>query len=97
MDYLSGRFPAAGLRFPKTDEKPPFMTRAEILRRIASGAKPKEMWPCLFLTITEIQELLKHVQRQASHTFLYPMFCFPPIPVPEDRNCSEQKLATSTS
>ena len=76
MDYLSGRFPAAGLRFPKTDEKPPFMTRAEILRRIASGAKPKEMWPCLFLTITEIQELLTHVQKQASHAFLYPMLCF---------------------
>jgi integrase len=76
MDYVSGRFPAVGLRFPKTDEKPPFMTRAEILRRIDSGATAKELWHSLFLTVTEIQELLGHVQQQAKHGFLYPMFCF---------------------
>ena len=52
------------------------MTRAEILRRIESGGKAKELWHSLFLTIAEIQELLCHVQQHAGHGFLYPMFCF---------------------
>jgi integrase len=76
MKYVSGRFPATGLRYPKVDEKPPFMTRTEILRRIASGANAKELWHSLFLTVAEIEELLRHVQEHAQHGFLYPMFCF---------------------
>src|SRR5262245_27663375 len=30
-------FPGRGLTYPKTDEKPPFQTRAEIERQIAGG------------------------------------------------------------
>ncbi len=30
MDLTTGRFPSKGLRYPKADEKPPFMTMAEI-------------------------------------------------------------------
>jgi hypothetical protein len=35
MALVTGRFPNDGLRYPKIDEKPPFMTREEIERRIA--------------------------------------------------------------
>ena len=34
MGLVSGHFPNRGLVFPKADEKPPFMTRPEIERRI---------------------------------------------------------------
>lgn len=32
------------------------------------------MWDCLFLTVSEIAELLEHVKRYARHSFIYPMF-----------------------
>ena len=38
MGLTAGRFPNRGLRYPKADEKPPFMTMAEIERQIAGGA-----------------------------------------------------------
>lgn len=48
MGLVAGRFPNDGLRFPKQDEKPPFMTRAEIERQIAAGglteAETKDLW-----------------------------------------------------
>jgi len=51
LGLVSGRFPNDGLRFAKIDEKPPFMTREEIERRIAAGRlKPyqiKELWNAL--------------------------------------------------
>src|SRR5271166_1813459 len=34
---LQGMFPSRGLRYPKTDDKPPFQTWAEIERQIARG------------------------------------------------------------
>jgi hypothetical protein len=34
---LKGAYPSRGLRFPKTDDKPPFQTRADIERQIARG------------------------------------------------------------
>jgi hypothetical protein len=37
MGMVKGPFPNHGLVYPKADEKPPFMTRAEIERRIAPG------------------------------------------------------------
>ena len=63
MGLVAGRFPNDGLRFPKLDEKPPFMTREEIERRIAAGglteAQKKELWNALFLTLPEVAELLR--------------------------------------
>ena len=34
MKIVAGRYPYDGLRYPKSDEKPPFGTRAEIERQI---------------------------------------------------------------
>lgn len=75
MDLTKGRFPNRGLRYPKADEKPPFMTRQEIERRIACG-EPDSLWECLYLQATEISELLEHVQAKAAHQWIHPLFCF---------------------
>jgi len=79
MGLLSGRFPNDGLRFPKTDEKPPFMTREEIERPIAAGGlRPyqiRELWDALFLTLPEIEGLLAHIRQHGTLPWVYPMVC----------------------
>jgi integrase len=76
----TGRFPNDGLRFPKIDEKPPFMTRGEIERQIAAGGlepyRIKELWDALFLTLPEIEEWLAHVRVYGTLPWVYPMVCF---------------------
>ena len=44
MGLTLGRFPNRGLRYPKSDEKPPFMTMAEIERQIAGGEDADTLW-----------------------------------------------------
>lgn len=76
MELTAGNFPNKGLRYPKMDEKPPFMTRSEIERQIAAGGKPEIFWECLYLTASEVAELLAHVKENASHAWIYPLLCF---------------------
>lgn len=76
MELTSGRFPSKGLRYPKADEKPPFMTMAEIERQIAAGSDPAVLWEAVYLLLPEIDELLKAVKERAAHPFIYPLFCF---------------------
>ena len=75
MKIVSGRYPYDGLRYPKSDEKPPFQTRAEIERQLP-GLPPKkaaELWEALYLTLPEIDRLLTHVEEQALHPWIYPL------------------------
>jgi integrase len=76
---LTGPFPSRGLKFPKADEKPPFLTWQEIERKLAAGALSDEaraeLWDGLYLRKSEIDELLGHVQRAATHTWVYPLVC----------------------
>jgi integrase len=80
MDLVTGRFPNAGLRYPKGDEKPPFMTWQEIERRIkAGGLTDKDravLWDALFLTLPEIEELLAYVKGAARQPWVFPLFVF---------------------
>jgi integrase len=80
MGLVAGRFPNDGLRFPKVDEKPPFMTRQEIERQIAAGglaeAQEKDLWNALFLTLDEVAELLAHLRDSGTRPWVYPMVCF---------------------
>lgn len=77
---VTGRFPNSGLVYPKSDEKPPFQSMAEIERRVARSQLTKaeiaSFWECLFLTGSEVEELLDHVSEKASHAWLYPMVAF---------------------
>ncbi len=74
MDMLARAFPNKGLRFPKGEEKPPFMTIAEAKRRIKSGESEK-LWESVFLTKAEIEQFLGTVKTQAAYPWIYPMFC----------------------
>jgi integrase len=77
---VEGPFPNKGLKYPKTVEKPPFQTRAEIERQIARGGlsqlEQAELWECLFLNGQEIDELLAFVKENARQAWIYPMVCF---------------------
>ena len=77
---VEGPFPNKGLKFPKTTEKLPFQTRAEIERQIASGglnaSEQADLWDCLFLSKIEIDELLEFVKANARQPWIYPMVCF---------------------
>jgi len=46
-------FPYPGLRYPRTTEKPPFMTKAEVERRIKAGltkAEEADLWDAMYPT-----------------------------------------------
>ena len=77
---LKTGFPLKGVKFPKTHEKPPFQTWAEIERQVKHGglseAEEAELWDALFLTVPEIDELLAFVRHQATKPFVYPMVVF---------------------
>lgn len=75
MGLVSGRFPYAGLRYPKSDARPPFQTRAEIERQ-AHGLPAKEqaeLWDALYLRVPEVEALLAHVRERATHPWIYPL------------------------
>lgn len=74
MKLLEGHFPSRGLVYPKINEKLPFMTWAEIERRIKAGGDANAHWDALYLGAKEIAELLKHVQAKALPPSAYPMF-----------------------
>ncbi|HLN30711.1 MAG TPA: site-specific integrase [Gemmataceae bacterium] len=74
MDLVEGDFPNGGLVYPKADEKLPFMTWAEIERRIDAGGDPEQLWECLYLTDVQIKELLADVKNRKVSAWIYPMF-----------------------
>jgi integrase len=69
-------FPSKGLQYPKGTAKPLFMTFAEVERRVRklNPAESAELWECVFLSLSEIDELLGLVEERARHPFIYPMF-----------------------
>ena len=76
-DLINARFPHSGVKYPKLSEKPHFQTWQEIEQQIARGgisdSEEKDLWDCLFLTLSEIDELLSRVKANARHPFIYPM------------------------
>ena len=70
---VQGICPTAGLVYPKTTEKLPFMAWQEIERRIEAGGDAEELWECLFLDTTQLDELLKYVASRPAQPWVYPM------------------------
>ena len=70
-------FPNKGLRYAKTEEKPPFQTWGEIERQIQLGglsdAEQSELWEGLYLTAAEVEQVLDYVEKNANVLALYPM------------------------
>ena len=75
---VRGTFPSKGIAYPKTDEKPPFMTMQEVERKLAAGVSPAEeaeLWESLYLRKAEIDGLLACVKDQAAYPWIYPLLC----------------------
>jgi integrase len=70
---VTGKFPSAGLVYPKTDEKLPFMSWPEITRRLKAGGNPDELWECLYLTAKEMSQLLAHIEKRKAPSWVYSM------------------------
>ena len=68
--------PIKGLRYPKADDKPPFMTREEIERQLAAEGDPDVLWDALYLQASELTELLAYVEENCAHPWIYPLFAF---------------------
>jgi integrase len=73
MGYVEGDFPSAGLVYPKSEEKLPFMTWAEIERRIKAGGDPEGLWECLYLREAEITAFLDFAHGRKGPAWVYPM------------------------
>lgn len=77
---LSGPSPTKQVVLPLTDEKPPFMTRAEIEAIIARGGlnikQQKELWESLYLETAQVSQVLEHIRVKARYPFIYPMMVF---------------------
>ena len=75
--YVGTEFPCLGLKYPKTDEKPPFKTWEEITRELElcelSPEAKRELWHCLYLRADELTSLLDHVSGHSDYGFLFPM------------------------
>ena len=78
---ISTKLPSKNrLRYPKSDEKPPFKTWAEIERIIARGNLTSEQqadyWGCVYLNKEEISDLLDDASALEPARFLLPMLTF---------------------
>lgn len=75
--YARGEFPNRGLRSPKVLEKAKFQTWAEIERQISKGRHSEmeqaDLWDRLYLTTTEIGQILDFVECQPNNSFMDPM------------------------
>ncbi len=74
MKYVESDFPRGKLHYPKGEEKLPFMTWAEIKRRVKAGGNPCRLWECLYLTTEEIDELLQYVRGRKVAAWIYVFF-----------------------
>ena len=78
--YVEGDCPALHAKLPKSDEKLPFHTWAQIEAAIKKGGLTEieigELWDSLFLGEKEVQDLLAWVKGHAEHPFVYAMFAF---------------------
>ena len=59
------------LRFPKTEDKSPFQTWAEIERQLELGGRSEteqaELWEGLYLSAHEIEQVLDFAEQSARH------------------------------
>jgi site-specific recombinase XerD len=74
---VDGPFTSRGLKYPKAEDKPCFMSFAEV-EALTEGMKEPEAdkyWEAVYLPVDEIDLLLKHVKGHPT-PFVYPMICF---------------------
>ena len=84
--YVSAQCPLLGeghrwkIQFEKRNAREKFQTWEQIQRKIKRGGlteeEIKELWEGLYLDQGQVCGLLIHVEKQAAHSFIYPMFTF---------------------
>lgn len=76
--YLATPPPVEGIVYAKRDEKPPFMTLAEVQQALGrpdiSDHEISELWESVYLNGSDLDALLTHVNRKSNDPFVYPMF-----------------------
>src|SRR5262245_22977799 len=72
MTLTECHLPLKGLRFPKADQKPNYMTREEIERRVRAGDDADTLWESLYLTSDDVADLLTQVRSATGPAWLYP-------------------------
>lgn len=78
-DKVTGDLPELrDVELPKLRELPPFQTYDGITTQIAQedlkDAEQQELWECIYLRLSEVDDVLQHVRDNARHQFLFPMF-----------------------
>jgi len=75
--HLKGTISLRRVQLPLRPERPPFMTFAEIRRRLGrekcSEQEAALFWECLFLSKEEVEEALSYVASRALPPIIYPM------------------------
>jgi integrase len=73
-ERLTRAYPSKGLRYPRSEERPRFQTRAEIERQVARGnlseRERDELWDRLYLDRDEIDAFVAYFEANAKHRFL---------------------------
>jgi integrase len=79
LGLVTGPAPTKGLIYAKGRAKPPFQTREQIERQVARGglsaAEARELWSSLFLTLSQVEELLSLVQSRGGRHWVHVAFC----------------------
>jgi hypothetical protein len=79
LGRVDGPAPSQGLIYAKGRAKPPLQTREQIARQIARGGltdvEAKELWASLFLTRSQVHELIDHVKSRKGRPWVYVAFC----------------------
>jgi integrase len=77
---VTGPAPSRGLIYRKGKGKPPFQTIKQIEQVLKRGGlseeEKKDLWDSLFLTLSEIEDVLGHVKESCRHPAIYAMFAF---------------------
>jgi integrase len=73
-------FPRPGLKYPKSSEKLVFHTLSEVERKIVTGRFNEDaqaaLWDSVFLSVAEIDELLRTVKQRDTYGLVYSMMAF---------------------
>ena len=79
IELVPGPAPTKGLVYAKARAKPPFSTREQIERQLAHGGlsatEAKELRGSLFLTMSQVQELLDVVRFRGGRPWILVAFC----------------------
>jgi hypothetical protein len=98
LGLVTAAAPTKGLVYAKARAKPPFQTREQIERQLARGGlsavEAKELWGSLFLTLSQVQELLGLVRDRGGGLGCSSPSAWRPTPAPVGAKSSSRASTT---